>query len=151
MKIGIIADTHDNLININEAVKIFNSHKVNFVIHCGDFIAPFALNPFEMLKCDWVGVFGNNDGEKKGLLEKSEGRIKEPPYFLELGFRKIVVAHEFKDCQADIIAFGHTHEPKISKNSKMLINPGEAGGWVNGQPSLVILDLDNMQPELINF
>ena len=77
MKIGIIADTHDNLIKIRRAVEIFNSHSVDFVIHCGDFIAPFALNPFDDLRCEWVGVFGNNDGEKKGLLAKSKGRIKE--------------------------------------------------------------------------
>ena len=151
MEIGIIADTHDNVPKIVKAVKILNSRKVNFVIHCGDFIAPFSLIPFKGLNCDWIGVFGNNDGEKKGLLAKSENRIKEAPYLLELEGIRIVITHEFKDSDADIILFGHSHEPSVKRNSKLIINPGEVGGWLQGKSSLAIVDLKSMEAEIIYF
>lgn len=149
MKLGIISDTHDNLDRITQCVEVLNQQKVDFVIHCGDFVAPFAVNPFEQLDCDWLGVFGNNDGEKPGLIKKSGGRIKEPPYFLELAAKKIGVTHEPCDLEAEIILCGHTHEPEISQNSKLRINPGEVCGWLYSKPSLAVLDLNNMKPEII--
>ena len=77
MKIGIISDTHDNVPKVKEAVTIFNEEGVDLVIHAGDYIAPFAVAPLNNLKCDYVGVFGNNDGEKLGLNRVSQGRIKQ--------------------------------------------------------------------------
>ena len=153
MKLGIISDTHDNLVKIKKVVELFNLKKVSFVIHCGDFIAPFSLNPFKDLNCGWAGVFGNNDGEKKGLTEKSEGRIRQAPYFLELASRKIAVTHEFNEYDADIILSGHTHKSCICRDNpgKIFINPGEAGGWIYGESSLVILDLESMRTEIIKF
>ena len=97
-------------------------------------------------------MFGNNDGERQGLKSKSQGRIKEPPLFLELNKKSFVLMHEFKDASADIIVCGHTHRPRIEKeNSRIIINPGEACGWLYTRSSLVILDLDNEKPELIYF
>ena len=62
MLVGIMADTHDNVPAIEQAVLFFNQKKVAFVVHAGDFIAPFSLKPLENLRCPWIGVFGNNDG-----------------------------------------------------------------------------------------
>ena len=76
MRIGILADTHDNLPKIERAVRFFNKEKVDFVLHAGDFIAPFAVSKLKGLTCSWLGVFGNNDGEKNGLSGISEGKIK---------------------------------------------------------------------------
>lgn len=67
MILGILADTHDNLPKIEKAVKLFNKNKVDFVLHAGDFVAPFAISALKGLSCGWQGVFGNNDGEKEGL------------------------------------------------------------------------------------
>ena len=43
MRIGVISDTHDNLLMIKKAVEVFNRHGVGMVVHAGDFIAPFWL------------------------------------------------------------------------------------------------------------
>ena len=66
--IGIMSDTHDNLEAIRKAVEFLNAQKVSLVLHAGDYIAPFTVNEFKKLSCPFVGVFGNNDGERKGLL-----------------------------------------------------------------------------------
>ncbi|MEM7816397.1 MAG: metallophosphoesterase, partial [Candidatus Aenigmatarchaeota archaeon] len=137
---------------IEKAIEILNSNNINFLIHCGDFIAPFSIIPFEKLNCDWVGVFGNNDGEKLGLKKASQERIKDPPYFLEIYSKRIAITHIISDLEADIICFGHTHSVEIKKeNSKLFINPGEVGGWLSKKSSLVILDLEKLEPKVIYF
>ena len=118
MKIGLISDTHDNLPKIKKAVEIFNKNRVEFVIHAGDFVAPFSLLPFQELNCDWTGVLGNNDGEKKGLITKSQGRIKQGQISLILDNKKLIVIHDIENYDneyADIIVFGHTHKPEVKK------------------------------------
>ncbi len=153
MKVGIISDTHDHLIKIREAVHILNEHSVELVLHAGDFVAPFSLNPLlEELKCPWYGVFGNNDGERKGLATKSQGRITNPPYFIDISGKKVGLTHEFKDLDAEVIIYGHTHTPQIEeKDGKLLINPGEVCGWLSMKSSLVIIDFDVLRPEIIYF
>ncbi|MCK4809694.1 MAG: metallophosphoesterase [Candidatus Omnitrophica bacterium] len=152
MRIGIISDTHDHLLKIKHAVEIFNEHKIGYLLHAGDYIAPFSLNPLNDLICDWRGVFGNNDGEREGLIKKSAGKIENPPLFLEFAKKRIAVMHEFKDVGADVVIYGHTHKPRIEENNgKLLINPGEACGWLYMKPSIVVLDLETMKPELIYF
>jgi putative phosphoesterase len=73
MKLGVLSDTHDNLSAIEKAVTALNKAGADLVIHLGDYCAPFSLRPLKGLEMDWMGVFGNNDGEIHGLLEASEG------------------------------------------------------------------------------
>lgn len=152
MKIGIISDTHDHLARTRNAVTIFNEHKVDCVLHAGDYVSPFSINPLLTLQCEWSGVFGNNDGDREYLKTKSQGRIKEGPLFLDLDSRKIAVMHSFQSVPADIIICGHTHKPEIRHDgTTLIINPGEACGWITTQSSIVILDLETMHPDLIYF
>jgi len=152
MRIGIVSDTHDNMIKIKDMVDILNSCGIDFMLHAGDFIAPFSLAHLKYLKCDWTGVFGNNDGEREGLLNSSEGRIKNPPYYIEISSKRIALMHEFKDIDADVLVCGHTHEPKINRNgSKLIINPGEVCGWLTGKSSLAVLDTESLDAEIIYF
>ncbi|MGB9595782.1 MAG: metallophosphoesterase [Candidatus Poribacteria bacterium] len=158
MKIGIISDTHDNIPKIKEAVSIFNTKQVEFVIHAGDYIAPFSIALLDDLKCDYVGVFGNNDGEKIGLAKKSKYRIKVPPHNITLENRKIIILHEpndidnlIKSQNYDIIIYGHTHNPVIEKhNGILVINPGECGGWLSGKSTIAIVDLSDLSAEIVN-
>ena len=159
MKIGIISDTHDNIPNIKKAVNTFNANNVDFVIHAGDYVAPFSVVPFDDLKCDYAGVFGNNDGEKIGLSKKSQDKIKPQPLILELEGKSIYVIHEpnnldnLIDSQNyDIIIYGHTHEHVIENHGKTLvINPGECCGWVTGKATIAIVELDAMKARIIQL
>ena len=159
MKIGIISDTHDNVPKIKEAVRIFNENEVALVLHGGDYIAPFALNPLEGLKCEYVGVFGNNDGEKLGLSKKAQGRINVAPHSLDFGGKQILVMHEpgaldavIKSQSYHLIVYGHTHEPVVEKHGETLVvNPGECGGWLKGRNTIAIADLDQMTAEIVEL
>ena len=132
-------------------VRVLNERNVDFVLHAGDYVAPFSVLLLKDLNCDWLGVLGNNDWEVSGLGAVSEDRIKKGPYFLELCSKKIVLMHEFSDFDCDILVFGHTHKPKIEQAGKLLINPGEVCGWLSNKSSLAVLDLESQDAEIVYF
>ncbi len=150
-----MSDTHDNLPKIQKAVEIFNKSKVEFVIHAGDFVAPFSILPLQKLNCEWIGVLGNNDGEKEGLITKSQGRIKQGQVSLMLDNKKLIVIHDiekYNNEHTDIIIFGHTHKPEIKKIGKsLLINPGEASGWLSGKATIAIVELNSLNVNIIEI
>ncbi|HKZ56870.1 MAG TPA: metallophosphoesterase [Thermodesulfovibrionales bacterium] len=159
MLIGIISDTHDNQDKTRKAIELFNKKGVEYVIHAGDYTSPFTLKLFKELNCRYVGVFGNNDGDKLLLLERSEGNIYNQPYIFTLLNRKIVVLHEHHLVDAladsghfDIIIYGHTHEAVTKKvKNTLVINPGEAGKWLYGKSTVAIADLKKMEAEIIEL
>lgn len=157
MQIGLMADSHDHLPRIGRAVEVFNRRQVDFMIHGGDFVAPFALAPLEQLQCDWAGVLGNNDGERAGLERRSQGRITPGPRRMELDDRRITIIHILEELEldreeADVIVFGHTHQPETRREGNiLLINPGETYGWLHGRATVAVVNLGTLTVELINL
>jgi putative phosphoesterase len=160
MKIGIMADSHDNVPMIERACELFNAHEVQMVLHAGDYIAPFALNPLNnILQCDYRGVFGNNDGEQVGLHKTTEGRILPSPAEFDAGEWKVLVAHELPSPEAvatsggyRLVAYGHTHRPDVQvKDHTLVVNPGECGGWLSGRCTVAIARLDTLKAEIIDL
>jgi uncharacterized protein len=158
--IGIISDTHDNRTTIKKAVDVFNEKECSLVLHAGDFIAPFTYLDFKNLKCGLIGVFGNNDGEKKGLSEKFSilGGIFEPPYELNYNGKNFVLMHEpyfieeyIARGTADVIIYGHIHETDIRYGNPLIINPGECCGYLTGKCTVAVLDISEMGLELIDL
>ena len=152
-----MSDTHDNVTHTKKAIDLFNSRKVGFVIHAGDYTSPFTLKLFKELKCKYAGIFGNNDGDKLLLQERAEGNIHNQPYIFTLHKRKIVVMHEHHVVDAladsghfDLVIYGHTHTADIRKvKNTLVINPGEVSAWLYGKATVVIADLDKMEAEII--
>ena len=159
MLIGLMSDTHDHQDYTRKAIDLFNKRKVEYVIHAGDYTSPFTLKLFKELNCKYVGIFGNNDGDKLLLLERAEGNIFYQPYIFSLHNRRIVVIHEHHLVDAladsghfDLIVYGHTHEPVVKKvNNTLVVNPGEAGSWLYGKATVAIADLEGMKAEIIGL
>jgi putative phosphoesterase len=160
MKLGIIADTHDNMPKIAQAVELFNREKVDLVLHAGDFISPITAKEFKKLKVKLIGVFGNNDGDKLYLLKRYQkiGELYEDYHELELNNKKIVLMHQPKFLEAliaskvyDLIVYGHTHELDLREGTSLVLNPGEAGGWLSGRATVAIVDLATMETEIIEL
>ncbi|MDD5688589.1 MAG: metallophosphoesterase [Elusimicrobia bacterium] len=154
MLIGIISDSHDNINAIKKAVNFFNKKNVEVVLHAGDFVSPFTAIEFGKLKMRFMGVFGNNDGDKPHLLEKFKdiGTIYQEPLDLELENKKIVLMHQIdkldKNKKYDIVIYGHSHKPDIKKGNPLIINPGECGGWLTGRSTVAILDTKTLNSEI---
>lgn len=159
MIIGIIADTHDNMITLKKAVDFFNAREVHHVIHAGDFTSPFTSRVLKELNADFTGIFGNNDGDRLLLQKQSGGKIHSQPHLLELANRKIIVMHEHHIIDAlaesghyDLVIYGHTHMPEIRKvKNTLIINPGESCGWLYGKTTVAIADLSEMTAEIITI
>ncbi len=155
MKIGIISDSHDNIPAIESAVKIFNDYPVDFVIHLGDIVSPFCFDTLDKLNMDFIGVFGNNDGEWLYLEEKARNRLHKPPCEIELEGKSFVLMHEPFGIdklakEYDYCLYGHLHKIDIRKTEKgHIINPGELCGYLTGKKTLVILDTKTNEAKLI--
>ncbi|SHH37325.1 metallophosphoesterase [Thermosipho atlanticus] len=155
----ILSDSHDNLIKAKEIEKIIKQFKIEKIFHCGDFVAPFILPYFLKDNIDFYGVFGNNDGEKILLSKKSNENIKPGPYEIKLGKFKILIMHEPFTLESaknsemyDFIFFGHTHELVIEKyKNTLIINPGEASGWLTGKATVVILEPVSKKYQILNL
>ena len=159
MLIGIMSDTHDNVTFTKKAIDLFNSRKVGFVIHAGDYTSPFTLKLFKELKCKYAGIFGNNDGDKLLLQERAEGKIHTQPYIFILHERKIVVMHEHHVVEAladsghfDLVIYGHTHTADVRKmKDTLVIDPGEVSTWLYGKSTVAIAALDKLEAEIIEL
>jgi putative phosphoesterase len=158
--VGIVSDTHDNLTNLRRCLRLFRERGVDLVLHAGDFVSPFTAEPFREAGLNLVGVFGNNDGDKLYLRERFSGvgELHFGPHEFVLEGRRIVLMHEPRALSAflasgqyDLIVYGHTHKPEIRGGRPLLINPGELGGWLTGQPSAALVDLGALKGELLRL
>lgn len=158
MKIGILSDTHDRLRLIHQAVDVFNRARVELVLHAGDYVAPFALDPFAKLKCGWRGVLGNNDGEEAGLLKLSSGRISGRRNEEMIAGRRILMGHDETILRkegttgAEVVICGHTHEVKVVREGSCLwMNPGECCGYLKNRATVALLDAGTLEVEIIEL
>lgn len=157
MRLGLIADTHDNVPMVQRAVEVFNEKGVDMVLHAGDYVAPFALKPLLGLKCDFMGVWGNNDGDKIAVDKTAQGKICESPNIETYGEKKILIGHHLEALDALIksryyflIIYGHTHRPDIrQEGDTLVVNPGECGGWLTGKSTVAIVDLEEQKAETL--
>jgi putative phosphoesterase len=161
MLIGIFADTHDHLANIRLAVERFNAAEVDLVLFAGDLVSTFAVPPLRKLKAPIVACFGDNEGNKVGLLSGFGlvGKLAEPPVFVTTddGVR-FVITHMKRQLRGltepyDVAVFGHTHKPRIEtdEQGRLLINPGETSGWTFGRPTLVFYNTVTKEAEIVDL
>ena len=156
--IGIMADSHDNLFMIRKAILLFNEERCNLVIHAGDFVAPFSAKELESLNCPVKAVFGNCDGEKRGLEKVLEGlgEVKKAPLAFTHQDLRFLVTHLNSPLKSylaqgkyDVLIFGHTHRPEIRREQgALLINPGESGGWLTGKSTVALLETKTLSAEI---
>jgi|ERR1700722_17488090 len=173
MLIGVISDTHDNLITLKKAIKIFEENKVEMIIHCGDWVAPFTMEFLaNNVTVPIKGVFGNNKGDIKRAVDRN-AEVKNPITFPERGEslalqvedRKIIVYHGDDEniLQAfiashlyDIVLTGHTHEVRNELvNDVLVVNPGTTcyatGKGIINFASVAILDTSSKSAKIITF
>jgi len=143
MKIGLMADSHDRLPAIAALLEIMRSKGVSLVMHAGDYCAPFALKPFNDSNIALLGIFGRNDGDQEGLkATAAQGvgmELYESPHSFEVAGHRILIVHDIGEVNRRSISshrfvvHGSTHKQEVEKRGDTLvINPGEACGWLTG-------------------
>jgi putative phosphoesterase len=165
MLIGVMSDTHDDIVQTKKAVATFNRKNVEHVLHAGDIISPFMIDTFKELKVPLTGVFGNNDGDRV-LLERKSGQlpsIKISGTFArkDLGGMRIGLVHgndrELLETlttsgSLDLLVYGHTHRPEIRKEGPLLVvNPGEVYGHLTGRSTVALVDTVTRSGEIVDI
>ena len=165
MLIGAISDTHDNLPQIEKAVKYLNEQNVGLVLHAGDYVAGFVIPKFKQLNCKLIGVFGNNDGDhellKKRFSETANCTVHDRFATVEVEGYRIALLHgeetELLNAIIDseyfnAVIHGHSHNKSIEKKGKTLaINPGELCGYLTGKSTLALLDTIKHEAKIIEL
>jgi hypothetical protein len=162
MRVGVMADSHDRIPAVEELLRRMSAAGVGLVLHAGDYCSPFALNPFRDLNMALAGVFGNNDGDREGIKAIAAvgvgGELYDSPHSVELEGKRLLIVHEMSEAAVHsvehhrVVVHGYTHRREVrTRGDALIINPGEACGWLFGTPSAAILDLDTMAVEFIEL
>jgi len=164
MLIGIFSDVHDNLANLGKALKIFQEHRAEVLIFCGDFCSPI---PSRMMGAEFAGdihcVFGNGDGDRFTISNVARTQYPNLKLHgehagLELDGARIAVTHYPFYAQAlartgdyQAVFSGHTHERHVERFGNCLwLNPGEILGWKD-QATCAVYDTATNSAEIITL
>ena len=137
MQVGVVSDTHDDMVNVKKIIRIFKNEKIENVIHLGDYVAPPLVKLFAGFNL--TGILGNNDGYQLGLIRTFEeigGKMLGAFGEINIDNIKIALYHgEFREISEalalsgkyDIVLCGHFHkaENTLFKNT-LLLSPGSA-------------------------
>lgn len=115
-RVGVISDTH-GLIR-PEALAALRG--VDIILHAGDIGGEHVLEALREI-APVTSVRGNNDDDDGYEIAR-----------VAIGGRRILLTHIFRDEllreDADIIVFGHSHQPRNEMAGGILLfNPGSAG------------------------
>ena len=162
MRIGVVADTHDRVPAIADLLQRFADKGVSMVMHAGDFCSPFSLAPFHQRGMALLGVFGRNDGDRETLAAYAARgmgtEIYESPHSFDVGGKRILLVHEIVEVSPrsieshDFVIHGSSHlQSEKRMGSTIVINPGEACGWIHGKCTAMILNTDSGEVENITL
>jgi len=162
MRVGVLSDSHDRVPAIAEFARLFREAGVGMVLHAGDHCSPFSLSPLLAADLPFAGVFGRNDGDHQGLLaEASKGmgtELYDSPHSVDVQGVRLLLIHDLSDvaersvdAHAVVIhGCSHIKQSRMS-GSTLLLNPGEACGWLFGVPSAAILDLETLKVDFLTL
>ena len=162
MRIGVMADTHDRLPAIEALLAKLSEKGASMIMHAGDYCSPFALAPFQKAGIPLLGVFGRNDGDQTTLEATASAgfgaELYESPHSFEVGGHKVMIVHELAELNKrsiaahDFVIYGSTHKLEQTRRDKtLLLNPGEACGWLTGKCTAMLVDLDTGEVEVITL
>jgi putative phosphoesterase len=138
MKIAIVSDIHDNLVNLKKCLNICHEKNIKTMICCGDVTNQETLKILSTkFKNDIFLVKGNAEI----FYDEEVKQYKNIHYAGKIGLwkinnKKIGACHEpylvekvLEKGKSDIIFYGHTHKPwEYKKDGIKIINPGTLGG-----------------------
>lgn len=137
MQIAIMSDSHDNIPNLEKALKYINEQGIKVIIHCGDLCAPVILTKVMMPNFSGqIHLVHGNVGDPD-LLEEVAKKYQpshetlRPPGLVkvhgdrgevEIEGKKIAFCHLPEEARQlaqtgefDIVFYGHTHRPWLTE------------------------------------
>ena len=161
MKIAIISDSHDNIVNIEKFLNWANQNKIDMIIHCGDLAAPSIIS--KELAPKFKGqihfVHGNvadRELNAKFAKEFDNVTLHGDEGILKIDGKIIAFCHYPKQAEElaqsgkyDLVFYGHDHTPwEKQVNKTRLLNPGTLAGMFN-KATFAVYDTKTNKAELI--
>ena len=162
MKIAIISDIHDNLVNLKKCLNWCKNNNIAKIICCGDITNSETLGVItQNFKKDIFLVKGNAEIYQNTEVDKCKNIKYLGKYGrIEIDKKQIGICHEpfFIDDvlslgNCNIVFYGHTHKPWIEKTDGVQkINPGTLGG-VFQRATFAVWDTekDNLELKLLEI
>jgi putative phosphoesterase len=157
MKIVIISDIHDNLVNLEKCLNWCKNEKIEHLICCGDVTNSETL---QFLSKKFKGRIYLVQSNVEIYEEEETTQFKNIEYFGNIGKVKVNgkavgICHEpytvdevIEKYKCDIIFYGHTHKPwEEERNGVKIINPGTLGG-VFAKATFATYDTESGEMEL---
>jgi len=157
MKIVIIADIHDNIVNLEKLISWCHKNDIAAIICAGDVTDADTLG---YLSKEFSGDIYLIRGNMEIFEEEEVKKYKNIKYYGRYSVARIDnkfvgICHEpafidrlLKENKCDLIFYGHTHRPWIEeKESTSIINPGTLGA-VFQRASFAVWDTENAKIEL---
>lgn len=163
MKIAIIADLHDQLINLDKFFNYCQKNKIKKILCLGDVGREETINYLARnFSGDIFLVRGNADLYDQSILKKFSNIIDcQEIAYKKIGDLNIIFFHEpekikkapLDKFKADFIFYGHTHKPWLEKKADyFFVNPGNLAGLYY-DASFAILDTKshNLELKILNL
>jgi len=152
MRIAIISDIHDNLVNLEKCLNWCDQQKVAGLICCGDITNSETLH---FLATHFKGAIHLVRGNVEIYHEQELDQYNNIKYYgkigrIELSSKVIGICHEpyfidkiIKQGGYNIVFYGHTHKPwQSERNGIILINPGTLGSMFS-KATFAVWDVEN--------
>lgn len=158
MRIGLISDTHDEYTRTQSAMKRFQHHGVEAIIHSGDLFSPRIIEICSALP--FYFCFGNHDADVVPALRQSAINCQATCLgwgdIITLTGKTIAVCHghltfdlkPLLTTQPDYLISGHSHIPSdTQQNATRRINPGAL--FRADRFTIALLDLTTTELEFL--
>jgi len=163
MRIAVLSDTHDHILNLRSAVTYCNSYSVQMLIHCGDLISPFMLAELGKFSGAVHFIYGNNVGDQHIISQSCGTKFPNITHHgtlgaVEAGGLKIAFNHYPLMARGmaqqggfDVVCCGHNHKYKVEHvGDTLMINPGQLMGK-DSQPGFCILETATKDVERVEI
>ncbi len=158
MKIAIIADIHDNLVNLKKCLNWCSENNIKEMICCGDITNSETL---QFLATHFKGIIHLVKGNMEIYDDDEVKQYKNIKYYgkigkVGLGGQIIGICHEpyfidkiIKQGEYDVIFYGHTHSPWEEKRDGVkLINPGTLSAMFQ-KATFAVMENDNLELKIL--
>ena len=144
MKILIFSDSHGNVANMEDAVRLESPDRI---FHLGDLVrdAEALAEKFPHIPLTYVP--GNCDGRRPDLPEERVFTLEGCKILMTHGHIHHVKAtpalavRSAREAGARLLCFGHTHEPLCQfENGLWILNPGSVGSFREASYGVAVLE-----------
>ena len=157
MKLVIIADIHDNLVNLKKALDWCGKEEIKEIICCGDvtnaetlaFLAKNFSGPIHLVRGN-MEIFASDEPKKFANIKYYGriGRTRVDGHWIGICHEPYLIDKVKELGECEIIFYGHTHKPWIKKKDGIIIaNPGTLGG-VFAKATFAVYDTTDNNLEL---